>query len=144
MIDKFFSKVELDIENGCWNWIGSLDKDGYGIFNYLLGCRAYKFSYDYFVRIRPPNLLIDHLCDNKKCVNPTHLDAVTNRVNTLRGKSIQALNAAKTHCKRGHEFTKDNTYIQKNGTRCCRTCQRIHMRHYDKFVRVRNRRLAYG
>ncbi|NED52837.1 HNH endonuclease, partial [Micromonospora aurantiaca] len=69
----------------------------------------------------------DHLCRNRACVNVTHLEIVTNRINILRGETLQAANAAKTHCIRGHEFTPENTYV-KNGGRDCRTCARERQR----------------
>lgn len=70
----------------------------------------------------PAGMVIDHLCRNRRCVNPDHLEVVSRAENVLRGESLNAQNARKTHCKYGHEFTEANTYRCKNGTRQCKRC----------------------
>ncbi len=72
----------------------------------------------------PDGLVIDHLCRNRECINVAHLEVVTNKVNILRGVAPSAQHARQTHCKEGHLFTEETTYIQKNGSRRCRTCKR--------------------
>jgi hypothetical protein len=67
---------------------------------------------------------LDHLCRVRGCVNPDHLEVVTGATNTLRGISSPAINARKTHCRRGHEFTPENTYIDR-GSRRCKACRRL-------------------
>lgn len=84
---------------------------------------------------------IDHLCRNRGCVNPLHLQAVPMRENTLRGFGPSAENARKTHCKRGHEFTPENTYLH-DGRRICKQCNRDRNREFGKAVRAK-RRLHY-
>ena len=87
-------------------------------------------AYIYAVGEIPDGLSIDHLCRNRRCCNPAHLEAVTNRENLLRGPTTQASrNAVKTHCINGHEFTEANTYYRKDG-RTCRTCSMLNMRKY--------------
>lgn len=72
---------------------------------------------------------IDHLCRNRKCLNPDHLEVVTPRVNNMRSNSIAAINNRKTHCLNGHEFNEQNTYYRKDsGGRCCRICGKIQNR----------------
>ena len=97
---------------------------------------AHRWSYEYFVGSIPKDLTIDHLCRNTLCVNPKHLDPVTRKENILRGEGFAARNARKTHCIYGHEFTKLNTYLQReNGGvwRKCRKCRRnIHRKYYQK------------
>jgi hypothetical protein len=112
---RFVTKTD-----GCWLWNGFINQGGYGQF-------APTQS---LVGAIPDGLELDHLCRNRRCVNPVHLEPVTPRVNTLRGNTLQAKNAAKTHCDHGHEFTKDNTYIRRNGARTCRECSKIKMRMY--------------
>lgn len=70
-------------------------------------------------------LVTDHLCRNPRCVNPKHLEAVTQKENLLRGLAMGALNKVKTHCKRGHEFNKENTYLRPNQDRVCKKCKKI-------------------
>jgi hypothetical protein len=72
-------------------------------------------------------LVLDHLCRNRRCVNPEHLEIVTSVENVMRGEGFGPKNAAKTHCDKGHEFTPENTYIRTRaqGGRECRACIRI-------------------
>jgi hypothetical protein len=79
----------------------------------------------------PDGLTLDHLCRNRRCVNPAHLEAIPHSENIRRGKSPSALNRLKTHCKRGHAYTQENTHIH-NGERHCRTCWKINARKKRK------------
>lgn len=123
--DRFWSKVEAT--EGCWPWHGSLLKKGYGLFS--LGGRAagatlaHIFAYREAYGAVPVGLQLDHTCRNRACVNPHHLEPVTAQVNVLRGVGRAAVNAKKTHCIHGHEFTPENTGRQTNG-RMCMTCRR--------------------
>lgn len=120
---RFLAKVQ-DGEPGCWEWAGSRDRDGYGRFK--LDGRpqmAHRVAFELWRGEIPDGLQIDHLCRNPGCVNPNHLEVVTSRENTLRGEGPAAENGRKTHCKRGHEFTEENTYLSAKG-RECRICRR--------------------
>ncbi len=75
----------------------------------------------------PAGLDLDHLCRNRACCEVSHLEPVTRQVNLLRGETITARHAAKTHCPKGHEYTAENTQM-KRGTRQCRECDRIRHR----------------
>ena len=106
-------------EGDCLVWTGNAPH-GYGTFWYEgKKVRAHRFAYERFVGRIPEGLELDHLCRVTRCVNPDHLEPVT-RAENLRRASWP--NARKTHCKRGHEFTSDNTYRWR-GHRVCRTCQ---------------------
>lgn len=126
-VDRFTTKIQ-PVESGCVEWTGPLDRYGYGQFLPEGGRRAnnmgaHRWSYEHYVRPIPPGYQIDHLCRNRKCVNPDHLEAVTPRENVLRSLNPPSLNAKKTHCVHGHEFTTENTDV-RNGGRSCKTCRR--------------------
>ncbi len=114
---------------GCWEWIGYDGPNGYGRVK-LVGRNilAHRAVYEALVGTIPEGAELDHLCRNRRCVNPAHLEPVTRRVNVLRGVAPAAVNAKKTHCIRGHEYTPENTRagINRAGhpTRACRTCIR--------------------
>ena len=108
---------------GCWEWQGRL-QEGYG--HHHEG-RAHRVVYEALVEPIPEGLELDHLCENKCCVNPAHLEPVTHEENMRRaGQKISEALRAKTHCKRGHEYSPENTYIRPGaGTRMCKECARI-------------------
>lgn len=118
-------------ETGCWIWMRTMDiTTGYGRF-YDMGKRrmAHRAAFEAVRGPIPDGLTIDHLCRERMCVNPDHLEPCTRGENTMRGRTISAANLAKTHCKRGHEFTTDNTRFygkHNNGRRRhCKECSRI-------------------
>lgn len=121
----------------CWNWTGSINRSGYGeYYKYNRTFRAHRFIYEILVDKVPRELVIDHLCKNRKCVNPAHLEPVTNRENLIRGDGISSLNSRKTHCVHGHPFDEKNTSKRKrkNGViwRVCRECMNEKQRKYYK------------
>jgi hypothetical protein len=120
-MQRFSAKTER--RGDCLVWTGALDRDGYGIFEVStdITVRIHRWSYEQLVGPIPDGFTIDHLCRNRACQNVRHMEPVTNRVNILRGEGAAALNARKTHCKRGHEFTPENTYVRPRG-RECRAC----------------------
>ncbi len=122
-IAAFMAKVKIDTKTGCWLWVGSICKrNGYGDFG---GIKAYVYSYLLHKGTLPAKNEPDHLCRIRACVNPEHLEAVTRRINLLRGDTIAARKAAQTHCEHGHEFTEENVYRTKDGTRNCRKCRSL-------------------
>lgn len=113
---------------GCWVWSGALT-DGYGRLRrrgqMML---AHRLAYEAFVGEVPEGLVLDHLCRNRACCNPDHVEPVTHAENLLHGIGATATNAAKVTCHRGHPFTKANTYRRPGtGWRECRACHRDQM-----------------
>lgn len=93
---------------------------------------------------RPPGLKADHLCNRPPCINPHHIEYVTQRENVLRGfrrgrkpSGVAAIAAAKTHCSKGHEFTPENTIIAKSGQRRCRVCHNLETKLAKRRKRAR-------
>jgi hypothetical protein len=125
-VKRFWSRVDRD-GDGCWLWLGKDNGRGYGQL-WVDGrtVAAYRFSYELHVGPIADGYELDHLCRNRLCVNPTHLEPVTHRENMLRGSGFPAFNAAKTHCPHGHEYTPENTYHhpRPRGGRLCRSCRR--------------------
>ena len=120
-LERFADKVECGPEiNSCWVWISADNGTGYGSFRFNRKTKlAHRFSYELYKGVIPDGLVIDHLCKNTLCVNPDHLEAVTNKENIMRSEYKE-----KTHCPHGHEYTKENTYL--NGKKkTCRECGRI-------------------
>lgn len=133
-IIKFIEEIEKS-KNGCWNWRGSLNEKGYGqIWDGIKNVRAHRWSYEYFREPIADGLVVDHMCRNRACVNPWHLRTVSPKVNALENSFGQsAINSRKTHCKRGHEFTQENTIFYKNGVRTCKECARAC--HREAYIR---------
>ena len=123
--------------SGCIEWPGAKTPGGYGVVrmaqrNYYV----HRLAYEHFHGDIPEGFQIDHLCRNRACANPDHLEAVTQKVNLLRGEGFPARNAAKTHCYRGHPLEGDNLYVRLDGGgRMCRTCYRERKR--ERTARIR-------
>lgn len=115
----------MEPNTGCHIWLRSLNRDGYGKMKFAGGTLAHRAAYVLVRGPIPEGLTIDHLCRVTCCVNPDHMEAVSIRENTLRGTSPIAAEARATHCKRGHEFTAANTYVNSFGSRVCRACRRL-------------------
>lgn len=114
--EKLLSKINIDSESGCWNWTGythqGYGKMGVGKKDYMV----HRLSYELFFGIKHDHTVIDHKCMNKICINPDHLREVTIRTNTIENSNCSAVGKkAQTHCIRGHEFTPQNTLLDRRG-----------------------------
>lgn len=146
---RFEEKFIEEPNTGCWLWSAGTDKDGYGTYwlkSVGNNVRAHRFSYEKLVGPISDGLHIDHLCRTPCCVNPSHLEPVTCRENTLRGASAEAGRKrmlARTHCKHGHPFSSKNTkvYTRANGKqyRQCIECQRKQGREAQRRRRANRR-----
>ena len=133
--ERFWMKV--DITPGCWLWTGgTTGAKTYGRFYVGPGNAtvAHRFAYELLVGPIPGGLQLDHLCRVPACVNPAHLEPVTNAENQRRGFGPPGLHFRATHCKRGHEFTPENTYRRpsKADVRECLTCLRERNARYER------------
>jgi|SRR3990167_10869581 len=145
---RFWAKVRV-LPNGCWEWTGKKNRWGYGRY-WKLGRerQAHRIAYETLVGIIPVGLEPDHLCHNgsgcaagrncphRACVNTVHIELVTRRENLLRGNTIPAANAKKTHCPQGHPYDEMNT-LYDQGKRKCKICtagtaRRASKRYYRK------------
>ncbi len=139
--ERFWSRVRTGARDDCWLWEGSMRRDGYGQFS--VGGRSnrrqmmpHRIAYEMIIGPIPVGKILDHLCRVRHCVNPRHLEPVTNRENVLRGDGVTARNARKTHCPQGHPLAGHNlvpTFLRM-GARKCRRC------HAETDTRARERR----
>lgn len=125
---EFWSRV-VKQPDGCWLWTGARTSAGYGNVRFKgRYWSAHRLSYSLGHGLPPDHLKMDHLCRVRLCVNPAHLEPVTDRVNILRGVGPSAFHAVKTHCPQGHEYDLLNTYVTSKGIRQCRECHRVRYR----------------
>lgn len=129
---KFFARVARETEDGCWEW-DRADLAGYGSQFVFDGRRTlpHRWAYSFLRADIPEGLELDHLCRNRRCVNPWHLEPVTRRENAMRGIG------SKQTCVHGHPYTPENTYIHPSkGSRMCRTCRREASRRHENKSRT--------
>ena len=137
---RFYAKIRVDPETGCWEWTGSQCGPVRATGRYGQMCvggrnvRAHRLAYELFVGPIPDGLTIDHLCRNTLCANPIHLEPVPMEENLRRGQHHGGGGwwRYQTHCKRGHLFDDKNTYSDPAGARRCRICQANYQRQYRR------------
>ena len=133
-ISRFWSKVDKRGPDECWPWMGAKSRKGYGrYFHMYRDVIAHRLSF-FIAHGKMPDGVTDHLCRNRLCVNPAHLEDVTNKENVLRGVGLTAINAKKTHCKNGHELSGENLLKSalNKGMRNCKICHATYMAEYKR------------
>ena len=138
--ESFLVKIDKQSPNECWEWKAAKLRNGYGRFwdgkNNVL---AHRFSYKTFIIPISEDQHLDHICCNRGCVNPDHLQILTNKENVLKGNGPTAKNLRKTICKRGHILT-SGKFKQNSEWRICLECARETRRKWLK----NNRETARG
>lgn len=134
---RFWLKIDFDAalwpsrdawetcpNNECWKWVGAVTSQGYGVFN-VEGKQTLAHRFSMMIHGLELGENTDHLCRNRLCVRPSHLEAVTIRENTARGNGKASVALRENVCKNGHALDGDNVATVGSGWRVCRTCQRL-------------------
>ena len=134
--DRILSKINKT--DTCWLWTAAINANGYARIGVKVDGKwttknAHRYIYKLLVGDIPDDMVCDHLCRVKHCVNPAHIEIVTDEENLLRGsKNGPIFNKFKTHCKQGHEYTPENTYIRKTYRKGRRECKKCWQNYYRK------------
>lgn len=130
----FYSKCNAGDINDCWEWTYNIGNKGYGMVVFRqVKYLAHRVSYQIYHGTLDPSKVIDHMCNNRKCINPLHLREVDQKTNCLQNNpGFAYVNSMKTECHRGHPFSEENTRIAPTGQRVCRKCHIINIRIYKE------------
>lgn len=122
--ERFLKNIRINL-NGCWDWIASKNRGGYGNFTSGIIIGAHRYSYRLFNGPLIKDFCIDHICRNRSCVNPDHLRQVTFSINSIENSNSTAFyNSTRTHCPQGHIYSNLNLINSKKGNRLCKICNR--------------------
>lgn len=137
IVCRILVNIKVDKKTGCWLWQKGKFPNGYAQIKISgrTSTGAHRVCYQEIKGEIPEGLVLDHLCRVKHCVNPDHLEAVTSKINVIRG-FVGKIQREKTHCMRGHKFIGYNTIKSSNGTRKCRTCHNARQRKHLGFSEV--------
>jgi len=128
ILELFLEKINIS-DNGCWEWQGCYSPNGYGFIRINgKNIKTHRFIYEHYCGELITNIEIHHKCENRKCCNPTHLESLSHKEHSQK-HSV-------THCKSGHEFTPESTYIRPDGNRTCRTCNANNGKQYRQNLRM--------
>lgn len=127
-VERVLARCATTEPGSCWTWTGGTTR-GYGRIRIGAGrFYVHRVAYEALVGPIPEGMQLDHLCRNRSCVNPEHLEPVTCRTNLMRGDTKAAHYAARAECPHGHAYDKANTYLRPGGGRACRACRREYER----------------
>lgn len=136
-LEHIESRIIPEPNSGCWLWVGVTNQYGYGRLSegHSKKLSAHRVAYELIKGPIPDGMVLDHLCRVPCCVNPDHLEPVTHAENCRRGNAgpvAAARQMAITHCPQGHEYSVDNTYVNKRGARQCKTCMRARTKGWQR------------
>lgn len=139
LVQRLLYSIQYNIRTGCWLWIGNLRPNGYGRMWYRgKSLSAHRTSYEYFVGPIPEGLELDHLCRVPRCINPAHLEPVTQQENWLRSHALTRKNRDLTECPKGHPYEGHNLVVrERDGARVCRRCRNDRAIAYSRRRRLR-------
>lgn len=142
ILNKLESRMIPEPNSGCFIWLGAVNGHGYGIIGMRengkkVQRRAHRVYYQLLKGLVPKELSLDHLCRNRLCINPDHLEPVTPVENVMRGESFYAKQARLTHCPKGHPYAGKNLRMSPKGERLCRLCVARRAREYYRRERTK-------
>lgn len=134
-MERFHEKYFVHPVSGCWLWTASLSRTGYGQISEgpptYRTLKSHRVAYEHFVGLIPFDLVVDHMCNQPRCVNPEHLQLLTRRQNIMRSNHPLIVAQWLNQCPRGHDLSDpDNVYLRPKGGRMCQVCVRMRSKRY--------------